>query len=84
MPWLVVSIVLSVALTLALNLWLRMFPQAGRRMERRVIELSAPRPADGSRSSNRRIRVWAPWKAMLLASLVLTVLVNILLWVWPT
>lgn len=73
MDWLVTSIVLSVVLTVVLNVGLRMFPRAGDRAARRLDEAVAPGD-DG-----RRVRVWFPWKGMLIASVVLTVLLNVVL-----
>lgn len=69
MQWLVASIVLSVALTVVLNLLVRAFPGGAHRATRRVDDWD-----DGRRS---RVRVFFPWRSMLLASVVLTVLVNV-------
>lgn len=64
MNWLVASLVLSVVLTIGLNLAVRSFPNAPRRMTERV-------------DDRRRVQVFFPWKAMLLGSIVLTVIVNL-------
>jgi hypothetical protein len=72
--WLVTSIVLSVVLTVVLNVALRAFPGAGDRAARRL-EQAARRDR-----GDRRAQVWFPWKAMLVASLGLTVVLNLLLW----
>ncbi len=77
--WLVTSIVLSVVLTVMLNVGLRAFPRAGDRAARRVEDLMAPRPDDRF-GDHRRVRVIVPWRAMVIASLVLTVVVNLVLW----
>jgi hypothetical protein len=79
MPWLVVSIVLSVILTVVLNVGLRLFPGAGRRAADGMSKLAGP-PPDAARAADGRVRVWAPWKAMILASLLLTIAVNLVLW----
>lgn len=71
MDWLVASIVLSVVLTVLLNVALRAFPGAGDAIGRR---LAGPADRDG-----RRVGVWIPWKGMLIASVVLTVLLNLVL-----
>jgi hypothetical protein len=68
MSWLIGSIVLSVVLTVVLNLGVRAFPHATERAVRRAEEW----PDDG-----RRVRVFFPWKAMLIASIVLTIVVNV-------
>jgi hypothetical protein len=76
--WLVVSIVLSVVLTVVLNLVLWLFPGAGRRAAdgfARLTENADRKPAERGDS---HVRVIVPWKAMLLGSIVLTVLLNVL------
>ena len=70
MGWLAASLVLSVALTIALNLAIRLFPGLGSRL---AASLERPSP------SRSRVRVVFPWRAMLLASLVLTIVVNLLI-----
>lgn len=77
MDWLVMSIVVSVILTVVLNVALRAFPRLGDRAGRRL-EQATRRPS-GDRH-DRRVRVWFPWKGMLVASLALTVVLNLLLW----
>lgn len=79
MTWLGISIVLSLLLTIVLNVALRLFPDAGRRVARRMTQPPLPRAGD-SRPSNHALRVWAPWKAMILGSVILTILVNLVLW----
>jgi len=84
--WLVQSLLLSVALTVGLNLALRLWP-GGRRQRRRTARPTGPTPArpapprsapppDGGRPT---VRVIVPWKAMLVASLVGTVVLNVLI-----
>jgi hypothetical protein len=70
LDWLVASIVVSVVLTVVLNVALRAFPGTGEAIGRRL---------DDALSEDRRVRVWFPWKGMLVASLVLTVLLNLVL-----
>jgi len=74
MQWLVASLVLSVVLTVLVNLALWLFPGLRERTARAVEVLT------NSASGDRRTRVIVPWKAMLAASLMLTVLVNLVLW----
>jgi len=76
--WLLASIVLSIGLTLVLNLLLRLWPGAGRGGDRLVdwAERQQPETRGGD---GRRVQVVAPWKAMLLGSIVLTVALNVLL-----
>lgn len=74
MNWIVLSIVASVVLTVVLNLAIRLFPGAADRSARRVDEWAV------RQSSDAGVRVIAPWKAMLIGSLVLTVGLNLLIW----
>jgi len=76
--FLVQSLVASAVLTLALNFLPRLFPNAARRAEqevhRRVEDAWSDRePGDGG----PRVKVFFPWKAMLIISIVLTILVNV-------
>jgi hypothetical protein len=71
--WLVLSIVLSVALTVALNVALRVFPRVNARIARGVERL----PLESRDDHGTRVIV--PWRAMLVASVVLTILANVIL-----
>jgi hypothetical protein len=77
--WLAVSLFLSVVLTVLLNVGLRMFPGMGQRFAAWMAELVRPDVDDDGRRGDRRVRVIVPWKAMIAASLVLTLALNILL-----
>ena len=79
MQWLVASVVVSVVLTVVLNVALRAFPGAGDRAARRIEELTTP-PPDEPPGDRRRVQVIVPWRAMLVGSLVLTAVVNLVLW----
>jgi hypothetical protein len=70
MSWLVASLVLSIVLTVVLNLAPRAFPRASERATRRVDDGGAAQPSG--------VRVYFPWKAMLIGSVVLTIVVNVL------
>lgn len=70
--WLLTSLILSVGLTVVLNALPRLFPGARTRMEHKLTQQMQPPDPDG-----RRVRVFFPWKLMLLASIVLTVLLNL-------
>jgi hypothetical protein len=78
--WLVISVGLSVILTVLLNVGLRAFPAIGHRLARSLTTITSP-SADDARSNDRRVRVFLPWKAMILGSLTLTVVVNVVLWI---
>jgi hypothetical protein len=74
------SIVASVVLTIVLNVALRLFPGAGQRASEAIARLTERSTRDtASEEDQRRVRVIVPWKAMLLASLALTLLLNLLL-----
>jgi len=70
MEWMAVSIVLSIVLTVALNVVLRVFPDASERAARRLEQSE----------SGGRTRVYAPWKAMIVVSLLATLVLNLFLW----
>ena len=72
MSWLTLSIVLSIVLTVVLNVALRAFPRAGDRLGDALDRHAEQRPESG---------ISVPWKAMLVASIVLTIGLNLLLWV---
>jgi hypothetical protein len=79
--WLVVSIVVSVLLTVVLNVAVRLFPGAGRRIGEsidRAVDRHEPPPADEHDRS--RVRVIVPWRLMLAGSLLLTLVLNLALW----
>ena len=80
MTWLGISIALSLLLTIVLNVGLRLFPDAGRRIARGMTRPPLPGAYEGG-ASNRRVRVWAPWKAMILGSVILTIVLNVVLWI---
>jgi hypothetical protein len=74
------SLVASVVLTIVLNVALRLFPGAARRLHEsaaRMAERSGYDPNVEPRRTNTRVMF--PWKAMLIGSLLLTVLVNAVL-----
>jgi hypothetical protein len=70
----VLSLVLSVVLTVALNLGVRAFPNRSRQLGERSEQWFADRAVD----DGPRVRVFFPWKAMLIGSIGLTVLVNVI------
>ena len=78
--WLLISIALSVVLTVLLNVALRAFPDAGHRVARSLAKLTSPND-DDARTNDRRPGVFIPWKAMILGSVILTIVVNLMLWI---
>ncbi len=80
--FLLTSAIASIVLTVLLNVLPRLFPGATRRAEEKMHDfvLEAERAQEQRRDPNEtgpRVKVYAPWKAMLIGSIVLTVLVNV-------
>lgn len=75
--FLVLSLVASIVLTVLLNLLPMLFPKSSEKVERRVHEKISESIARQEEGKQPRVRVFFPWKAMLIASLVLTVVVNV-------
>ena len=76
--WLAISLCVSIVLTVIVNAVLWAFPDIGRWIARRI-EGSWQRHAADPRADDGRVRVIVPWKAMIIASVVLTVALNIAL-----
>ena len=77
MQWLIVSLVLSVVLTLVANVALRVFPELGPRVAQWLTAITASNKPDRSVQSSR-VRVFFPWRAMIVVSIILTVLLSLL------
>lgn len=71
------SIVGSIVLTLALNLLPLLFPGFAANTMRKLEE-SARRTINQHEDANQpRVKVFFPWKGMIIASVILTILVNL-------
>ena len=81
MGWLATSLLLSIVLTVVLNVALRAWPRSGERLDDWMRDVAAPRRDDPRPPGDRGVRVIVPWKAMLVGSLVLTVVLNLVLWI---
>jgi len=75
--FLITSLIASVVLTLILNLAPALFPKSSQKIEKKVHDKLNESLADQEAGNSPRVRVFFPWKAMLLISVVLTVLVNL-------
>ena len=85
--FLIISVVLSVGLTVLLNLMPRLFPNATdkavRKAEERLTQQhqdAGYQPEDGQPPANQPsggVKVFFPWKAMLIGSVLLTVVLNL-------
>lgn len=75
--FLITSIVASIVLTVALNVLPILFPNAAAKAQRKIEE-NARRAIEQHEDEGRpKVKVFFPWKAMILISVVLTVLVNL-------
>ena len=76
--FLLISLIGSIVLTLAINLLPALFPNAASKAERKILE-SVQKTHDNRADPNTpKVRVFFPWKAMLLISIALTVAVNLI------
>ncbi len=75
--FLVLSLVASIVLTILLNVLPMLFPKSSEKVERKVHEKITESLARQDEGKQPRVRVFFPWKAMLIASLFLTVVVNL-------
>ncbi|WP_298917733.1 hypothetical protein [uncultured Algimonas sp.] len=75
--FLIWSLVGSIGLTVALNLLPALFPDAAARAERKLMEAVQSQHADRTDPNTPRVKLFFPWKAMLIGSVALTVLVNL-------
>lgn len=71
------SIIASVVLTLALNIIPRLFPSASRRTMYRIQEKMEEQARQVEQGNRPRVQVFFPWKFMILASIILTVFLNL-------
>jgi hypothetical protein len=79
--FLITSIIGSIVLTILINVLPLLFPKAADKAKRKLHEtVSAQMEAAenaNARGERARGRVFFPWKAMLIASIVLTIFVNV-------
>ena len=75
--FLLTSIIGSVILTILLNVLPLMFPDAAAKMQRKIKENAKRAIAQHEDDGQPRVKVFFPWKTMLLVSVILTVLVNL-------
>jgi hypothetical protein len=76
--FIIYSIVGSIILTVVLNVLPLLFPNAATKVQKKIEE-NARRAIEQHEDSNRpRVKVFFPWKAMLIGSIVLTVLINLI------
>ncbi len=74
------SIVGSIVLTVVLNVLPLLFPKASNKIQQKIEE-NARRSIEQHEDDNQpRVKVFFPWKTMLVGSIILTVLVNVIAW----
>lgn len=76
--FLLISIIASILLTLALNLLPMLFPNIAAKVERKIIEKMQDTHNDRVNPETPKLRVFFPWKAMILISIGLTLAVNLI------
>lgn len=76
--FLLTSLIASIVLTLTLNLLPALFPKAAAKAERKIVETLQETHKNRVDPNTPKVRVFFPWKAMLVISLVLTVGVNLI------
>ncbi|MFK8030055.1 MAG: DUF2905 family protein [Gammaproteobacteria bacterium] len=75
--FLLASIVGSVILTILLNVLPLIFPDAAAKLQRKIEENAKRAIAQHEDNGQPKVKVFFPWKSMLVVSIVLTVLVNL-------
>jgi hypothetical protein len=75
--WLFYSIIASIVLTLVLNIVPRLFPGIGKKAEERFLDQMEDHVSGKPHSGKSGVRVFFPWKWMLAASVLLTLLLNL-------
>ena len=77
--FIIYSIVASVVLTIAVNALPLLFPNAAAKVQKKVEE-NARRAIEQHEDTNLpRVKVFFPWKVMLIGSIILTLLVNLIM-----
>ncbi len=74
--FLIISIVGSIVLTLVVNALPLLFPNTTAKVQRKLEEKAQQTYRQDS-ENQPRVKVFFPWKTMLVASLVLTILINL-------
>ncbi|MEE9327142.1 MAG: hypothetical protein V3U71_07575 [Cocleimonas sp.] len=75
--FLLVSIIGSIVLTILVNLIPILFPNAAAKIQKKIKENAKRAIEQHEDDKQPRVKVFFPWKAMLIGSIVLTVLVNL-------
>ncbi|MEE9351594.1 MAG: hypothetical protein V3U78_04990 [Thiotrichaceae bacterium] len=76
--FIIYSVVASVVLTIILNVLPLLFPNAATKLQKKLEENARQAIDQHEDGARPRVKVFFPWKAMLIGSIVLTVLVNLI------
>ena len=76
--FIIYSIVASVVLTVVLNILPLLFPNAAAKVQKKIEENARQAIEQHEDDSRPRVTIFFPWKAMLIGSILLTVLVNLI------
>ena len=72
------SLIASIVLTLVLNLLPMLFPNVAAKAERKIVEKMQETHKDRIDPNTSNVRVFFPWKVMLVISILLTIAVNVI------
>ena len=76
--FIIYSIIASIVLTVVLNVLPLLFPNAAAKLQKKLEENARKAIEQHGDVSRPRVKVFFPWKAMLIGSIVLTALVNLI------
>lgn len=76
--FLLTSLIASIILTLALNFLPLLFPNAAAKAESKIIETMQETHKDRIDPDTPKLRVFFPWKSMIVLSILLTIAVNVI------
>ncbi len=76
--FLITSLIASVVLTALINILPMLFPKTAQKAQRKIKEKVEESFNEQEHGTGPRVKVFFPWKTMLIVSLVLTVLVNLI------
>ncbi len=76
--FLTISLIASILLTVALNLLPMLFPKTAAKAERKIVKAMQETHENRVDPNRPKVRVFFPWKVMLLISIVLTIAVNLI------
>ncbi len=76
--FIIYSMIASLVLTVIINILPLLFPNAATRLQKKIEENARNSIEQHEDANQPRVKVFFPWKAMLIGSIVLTVLVNLI------